>query len=238
MTKSESPSGGKIRVLGIDPGTRILGHGILDVGPGSKVVLVECGAIRLPARPLSVRLERIYQEVREIIAKHSPGVLAIEEVFHGKNFQSVLKVGEARGVVVLAAQMAGLEIREYSPAVIKKAATGNGNADKTQVQGMMERLLGVERFPGPVDVTDALAVAFCHGQRAWRRAGSPASRKTVPPPRGISGIPRGRPRRSPLPRNAGEDGPPAALQEFLKKCRARVFLGKRFRKIPGKSRSG
>ena len=238
MTKSTSTSGGKIRVLGIDPGTRILGHGILDVGPGSKVALVECGAVRLPARPLSVRLEKIYQEVREIIAQHKPGVLAIEDVFHGKNFQSVLKVGEARGVVVLAAQMAGLEIQEYSPAVIKKAATGNGNADKTQVQGMMERLLGVEGFSGPVDVTDALAVAFCHGQRAWRGGGSPSSRQIVPSPRGTSGIPRGRPRRSSLPRKAGEEGAPAALEEFLKKCRARVFLGRRFRRTPGKSRGG
>ncbi len=103
-----------------------------------------------------------------LIQSHSPRVLAIEQGFHGKNFQSVLKVGEARGVAVLAAQMAGLEIREYSPALIKKAATGNGNADKKQVQRMMGRVLGLEADLEPVDITDALAAAFCHGQRLWK----------------------------------------------------------------------
>ena len=112
---------GKMRVLGVDPGTRVLGYGILDVERGREPSLVHSGVVRLPAKPLSFRLETIFREMRDLIARYVPRVLAIEEVFHGKNFQSVLKVGEARGVVVLAAQMSGLEIEEYAPAVIKRA---------------------------------------------------------------------------------------------------------------------
>jgi crossover junction endodeoxyribonuclease RuvC len=155
-------------VLGIDPGTRVAGFGVLDLEDGKQPVLVAHGAIRLPPSPLAARLETLFRELRRIIAQHAPRVLAIERVFHGKSFESVLKVGEARGVAVLAAQMAGLVIREYTPAMIKKAATGNGNADKAQVQSMMGRILAMDDAPEPVDASDALAAAFCHGQRSWR----------------------------------------------------------------------
>src|SRR2546427_8435029 len=167
-------SGGAIRVLGVDPGTRVLGFGVLDVDKRSAPKVVAHGALRLPQSPLAARLELIFREMRAIILAHAPQVLALEEVFYGKNFQSVLKVGEARGVVVLAAQIFGLEIREYSPALIKKSATGNGNAGKAQVQKMMQRVLGLKEAPEPPDAADALAAAFCHGQRIWR-SGLPCS---------------------------------------------------------------
>ncbi|HVR74316.1 MAG TPA: crossover junction endodeoxyribonuclease RuvC [Planctomycetota bacterium] len=152
----------RVRVLGIDPGTRMVGFGVLELRQGAEPLLVACGSIRLPPRPLAARLETIFREVQAILETHRPHVLAIEQVFHGKNFQSILKVGEARGVVVLAAQMGGLEIEEYAPAMIKKATTGNGRADKAQVQSMVTRLLHLDEAPEPVDVTDALAAAFCH----------------------------------------------------------------------------
>jgi len=168
MAAAPSTSSSPVRVLGVDPGTRIAGYGVLDIQAGRPPKLVAHGAIRFPPSPLAARLEALFRELKAIIAQHSPGVLAIERVFYGKNFQSILKVGEARGVAVLAAQIAGLQIHEYTPAMIKKAATGNGNAQKEQVQRMMGRLLHMDGLPEPVDASDALAAAFCHGQRAWR----------------------------------------------------------------------
>jgi len=196
-----------VRVLGVDPGTRVTGFGILDLEPGKPPALVAHGAIRLPASPLAARLETLFRELREVIREHAPRVLAIERVFRGKSFESVLKVGEARGVAVLVAQMAGLEISEYAPAMIKKAATGNGNASKDQVQGMMARLLRMATAPVPQDAADALAAAFCHGQRIWRSKvaqATPDHRATRPIP-GLSvaaarkeaqQLPRGLPRGS------------------------------------------
>lgn len=154
------------RVLGLDPGTRVAGYGILEVQAGRGLVVLSHGAIRFPPSPLAARLETLFLALQELIRVHAPTVLSIERVFHGKNFQSILKVGEARGVAVLAAQLSGLAIREYTPAMIKKAATGNGNADKGQVQRMMGRLLRLDAPPEPVDASDALAAAFCHTQQA------------------------------------------------------------------------
>jgi crossover junction endodeoxyribonuclease RuvC len=179
-----------LRVLGIDPGTRVVGFGILDLDAAGRPTLVAQGAIRLPLAPLAARLATIFQQLRDIIAQHQPEVLSIERVFFGKNFQSVLKVGEARGVAVLAAQLAGLEICEYTPAMIKKAATGKGNAAKTQVQSMMARVLSLDQAPEPMDVTDALAAAFCHGQRMWRKQlqAGVGTRRAIPPSAGVSQI--------------------------------------------------
>jgi crossover junction endodeoxyribonuclease RuvC len=212
-----SSSSGAIRVLGIDPGTRVLGYGVLDVDKRSSPRVVAHGALRLPRSPLAVRLELIFREVESIISAHRPQVLALEEVFHGKNFQSVLKVGEARGVVVLAAQISGLEIQEYSPALIKKSATGNGNAAKAQVQGMMKRVLGLKEALEPPDVADALAAAFCHGQRVWRGGESG----------GVGKLPRERVER----RGARSvKGRPKSFAALLRARKARVLLGKSFRK--------
>ena len=232
MTAAPTESSPSLRVLGIDPGTRVVGFGVIEAGVGRRPGTVAHGTLRLPSRPLSARLEMIFREIGRLIAAHGPRVLAIEEVFHGKNFQSALKLGEARGVAILAAQIAGLEVREYSPALIKKAAAGNGNATKAQVAAMMQRILDVkEPFASP-DEADALAAAYCHSTRLWRQAIESAP----------AGLPRGRPRRIPRPASArpamagrsspGTRKPVAArdVADLLKSGAARVFRGARFRR--------
>lgn len=157
-----------LRVVGVDPGTRVVGYGILDVRRGRNPTLAGHGAIRL-AGTIPERLKALFGGLRQLLAEHRPDVLAVETVFHGKSFESVLKVGEARGVVLLAGALQGVEVQEYTPAMVKRTVTGNGRASKEQVQRMMVRLLELERPPVPMDVTDALALAYCHGQRLWRQ---------------------------------------------------------------------
>jgi crossover junction endodeoxyribonuclease RuvC len=227
MPPGSNTSVAKVRVLGIDPGTRIAGYGVLDLDGPAQPVLVAHGAIRLPPRPLASRLETLFRELREVIAKHAPQVLAIERVFHGKNFESVLKVGEARGVAVLAAQMAGLEIREYTPAMIKKSATGNGNADKVQVQRMMGRILAMSSDPEPVDASDALAAAYCHGQRSWREKLVGAGRAAA------SSLPRGS-RRRVASRAASTRGARLNLEALLRSGKARILSSTRRRAPSGR----
>jgi len=159
----------KVRVLGIDPGTRVAGYAILDIGRGRRVELVACGAIRMPAGPVPPRLEHLYRVLEDLIVEHRPAALAVETIFHGKSFQSVAKVGEARGVVLVQARLHGLEIAEFPPARVKKTVTGNGAASKLQVQRMVTRLLGLEEPPEPADVSDAIAIAFCYGHRRERQ---------------------------------------------------------------------
>ncbi len=150
-------------VLGIDPGTRVLGYGVIEARP--QPVQREFGVVRLRAADsLADRLAEIHRAVVDIIARHRPTVLAVEEVFHGKNFRSAMKIGEARGVVLAAGALAGLAVVEYTPARIKKSVTGNGRADKRQVQRMVTRLLGLSEPPEPFDASDALAIAFCHAR--------------------------------------------------------------------------
>jgi crossover junction endodeoxyribonuclease RuvC len=156
-----------LRVLGVDPGTRCVGYGIIDLTGARQARLIDCDVLRLESGPAAARLESIFRHMSAQMERYRPRVLAIEDVFHGKNFKSVLKIGEARGVIILAAQMAGLEIGEYSPRLIKKSVTGNGNADKSQVQRMVTRILGRDDLLEPEDISDAVAVAFCHGRRAW-----------------------------------------------------------------------
>jgi len=156
-----------LRVLGVDPGTRCVGYGIIDLTGARQARLIDCDVLRLESGSAAARLESIFRHMSAQMERHRPRVLAIEDVFHGKNFKSVLKIGEARGVIILAAQMARLEIGEYSPRLIKKSVTGNGNADKSQVQRMVTRLLGRDDLLEPEDISDAVAVAFCHGRRAW-----------------------------------------------------------------------
>jgi crossover junction endodeoxyribonuclease RuvC len=129
----------------------------------------------------------LFEELGELLRRERPEVLAVETVFHGKSFDSVLKVGEARGVVLLAGALQGMEVHEYTPAMVKKTVTGNGRASKEQVQRMMARLLELERLPGPVDVTDALALAFCHGQRLWRQQLEASGRASRPAREGRRG---------------------------------------------------
>jgi crossover junction endodeoxyribonuclease RuvC len=158
-----------VRILGFDPGTRVAGWGLVDAEAGRPARVVACGAVRLEKYPFPERLSRLHDALAEVIARHRPGVFAVESVFHGKSFASVLKVGEARGVGLLAAARAGLEVAEFPPAEVKKSATGNGRATKTQMQAMMARLLRLDAAPRPADVADALALALCYAQRLWRR---------------------------------------------------------------------
>jgi crossover junction endodeoxyribonuclease RuvC len=254
MTVVPSEPARPLRILGIDPGTRTLGYGVLGVGGRAREPeVVARGAIRLPSRPLAARLEIIFRELGRLIAVHRPLVLAIEEVFHGKNFQSVLKLGEARGVAILAAQVAGLDVREYPPALIKKAATGNGNATKAQVGAMMERILGVKTPLGSADEADALAAAYCHSTRLWRTAlpAAPPSRRrrAFPPILPGQTFPPILPRRAAQPASAraaksavpasGARKPVAAsaVADLLRSGAARVFRGARFRK-PARRKGG
>ena len=176
------------RVLGIDPGSRVAGYGVLDAPPGAPPKLVACGGIRLGAGELPARLKVLHEAVSRLLEEHRPAVLAVETVFHGKSFASVLKVGEARGVVLLAGALAGVQIQQFTPAMVKKAATGNGRAPKSQVQRMIARTLGLGDLPEPADAADALAIAFCYSRRAWKiRLGCAPARAGLTLSRGPGG---------------------------------------------------
>jgi len=149
------------RTLGIDPGSRITGFGVLERN-GSALRHIYSGYVRVSAWPsLPVRLQKIYQAIRQVIEIHRPTEAAIEKVFFSKNVQSALILGQVRGVALLAAIESGLELFEYSPLEIKKAVTGYGRAEKSQVQKMIQHLLDITDIPNQ-DVSDALAAAICH----------------------------------------------------------------------------
>lgn len=149
-------------ILGIDPGTTVMGYGILMVEQG-KARLIEAGAIRFPATDdHSLKLRAIFRETLAIIERHCPDELAIEAQFFGKNVQSMLKLGRAQGVAIAAALQRELAITEYAPKRVKQSITGNGNASKEQVAAMLLSILGLKELPSSTDATDALAVAVCH----------------------------------------------------------------------------
>ena len=148
------------RVLGIDPGTAVTGYGVVR-REGTLVALTECGVLRTRARdPLPARLAEIYEGVRELIARHQPDAVCVEDVFYAKNVRTTVVLGHARGVILLAAQQAGLPVHEMPPAVIKKAVTGTGNATKAQVQFMVAKLLRLKQAPEPADASDGVAAAL------------------------------------------------------------------------------
>ncbi len=148
-------------VLGIDPGTACTGYGIVRDDGAATFALVECGVIRTRARdPLASRLREIYDGVVEVIERHRPGVLSVEDVFYAKNVRTTVVLGHARGVVLLAGQQHALEIHELPPAEIKKAVTGTGAASKEQVQFMLMRLLRLKSVPQPADAADGVAAAL------------------------------------------------------------------------------
>jgi crossover junction endodeoxyribonuclease RuvC len=151
-----------VRIFGIDPGSVRTGYGCIE-SDGSRHVLVACGAISAPARlSFPERLLAIHTELVDQLARCRPECVAVEALFHAVNARSALQLGHARGVVLLAATQAGLPIAEYPPAEVKRAVVGYGRAEKQQVQLMVRLLLGLESVPGPLDVSDALAVAICH----------------------------------------------------------------------------
>lgn len=148
-------------VLGIDPGTAVTGFGVVALD-GRITTLIECGVIRTNAKePLAVRLQNIFVGVTELIARHAPDTVAVEDVFFARNVRTTVVLGHARGVILLAAQQAALHIREYPPAEIKKAITGSGAATKEQVQFMVAKLLRLKSAPQPADAADGVAAALC-----------------------------------------------------------------------------
>ena len=160
-------------VLGIDPGTAVTGYGVIcspeEAAHGTQVTkgshsaprLLECGVIRTMARaPLPVRLNDIFEGVSELIARHRPDALAVEDVFYSRNVRTALVLGHARGVVLLAGARAGIIVDEYSPALIKKTVVGRGGATKEQVQFMLARLLRLKHAPEPADAADGVACAL------------------------------------------------------------------------------
>lgn len=149
-------------ILGIDPGTLVMGHGIIAVS-GNSVQLVEMNVLKLSGKKDNyTRLQLIHQQVVTLIDKYKPHEFAIESPFFGKNVQSMLKLGRAQGVAIAAAMSAGLTVTEYSPKKVKQSITGNGNADKDQVWQMLKHMLSLKDKPHHFDATDALAVAICH----------------------------------------------------------------------------
>lgn len=165
-------------ILGIDPGSRAAGYGLIDV-TAERLSFVACGVIRVSTcQTFAERLLEIHQGITEVISTHGPQQVAIEEVFMAKNPNSALKLGHARGVLILAALQAALPLAEYSPRQIKLAAAGYGNADKAQIQHMVRVILSLNKSPSH-DAADALAVAICHANHCRFGAGSPAGRITA-----------------------------------------------------------
>ena len=152
-----------MRVLGIDCGTEYTGYGVVELCPDDRLHCISCGAIRVFSRePMAVRLATIFTRLQELIVRHRPDRVAIEDVFYAVNVKSALKLGQVRGVAMLAAAKAGLEVAEYAPLSIKSAVVGYGRAEKHQVQQMVARLLNLDEIPEPADAADALAIAICH----------------------------------------------------------------------------
>lgn len=156
-----------MRIIGIDPGTGILGFGVIDVDVtgSSNPRLVDAGVIRTPVHEDdAVRLLTIYEELTEIIKQTKPQVMSVEKLFFARNVTTAMTVSQARGVVLLTAMQAGLEIHEYTPMQIKQTLTGYGKADKKQMQEMVRLRLNLKTIPKPDDAADALAAAITHAQ--------------------------------------------------------------------------
>lgn len=151
-----------MRIIGIDPGTGILGFGVIDVNRG-KYILVDAGVITTPAHtPIDERLEDIFDNLTEIIAATKPDVMSIEQLFFARNVTTAISVAQARGVAILTGRKARLSIAEYTPMQIKQTITGYGKADKKQVQEMVRIQLGLAEVPKPDDCADALGAAITH----------------------------------------------------------------------------
>ncbi len=149
-------------VLGIDPGTAVTGYGVVQPDIRGTPRLIECGVIRTRAdQPLAKRLRDIHEGVVDLIARHQPSTLAVESVFYARNVRTTVVLGHARGVILLAGEVAGVDIVEYAPAEIKKCIVGRGAATKEQVQFMVAQLLRLKSPPQPADAADGVAAALC-----------------------------------------------------------------------------
>ena len=153
-----------LRILGIDPGLATVGFSIVDVEK-SKMKLVTCGVISTPAHTsLSSRLDRIFEDMNELISSFSPDVMSIEELFFNTNITTGIAVAHARGVILLSAYRAGVQVFEYTPLQVKQAVVGYGRAEKNQVIDMVRRILALPAAPKPDDAADAVALALCHAR--------------------------------------------------------------------------
>lgn len=151
-----------MKIIGIDPGTGILGFGIIEVDAKNNMKLVDAGVIRTPPKqPDSERLATIYNELSEIIAEHAPTVMSVEKLFFAQNVTTAMSVAQARGVVLLCGEQKKMELYEYTPLQIKQTITGYGRADKKQMQEMVRVMLKLKDVPKPDDCADALAAAIC-----------------------------------------------------------------------------
>jgi crossover junction endodeoxyribonuclease RuvC len=152
-----------VRVLGIDPGTAVMGYGVVETGPSRQPRLIECGTLTTPPRdPLPGRLRVIHDGTSALMARHRPDAVAVESAFYGKNVRTTVVLSHARGVILLAAEQAGVTIAEYSPAQVKKTIVGRGAALKPQVGYMVAQLLRLKSPPAPSDAADGVAVALTH----------------------------------------------------------------------------
>ena len=160
-----------MRVVGIEPGSRHTGWGVIDIAAGGELTMVKCGVISTSADDeFSQRLVTIYDEVAELLKSFDPDGAAIEAVFHARNASSALKLGHARAAALLACAHHGLNAAEYAPKQVKRAVTGSGGADKSQVARMVEMLVG-RTLKVRNDATDAVAIAICHAAIGLRKVG-------------------------------------------------------------------
>ena len=153
-----------MRILGLDPGSRVCGYGVIDERGGA-LAYVECGVLTAPEdRAMENRLGELACGLREVIAELRPGIVAVEDVFSHQNPRSAIALAQARGMALAVVGLAGLAVASYAPALVKKAVSGSGRADKTQIARMVQALIGLRSLPR-ADATDALAVAITHGRR-------------------------------------------------------------------------
>ncbi len=158
-------------VLGIDPGTASTGYGVVARTAQGDFRLLACGVVRTePGQAMHLRLLEIFRDLEAIIEEFQPHVMAVEELFFGRNVTTAISVGQARGAALLAAAVHGLTVAEYTPAAIKQALTGYGKADKAQMQQMVQHILELDQIPRPDDAADGVAVALCHLQQAVYQA--------------------------------------------------------------------
>jgi crossover junction endodeoxyribonuclease RuvC len=164
-------------VLGVDPGTQITGYGVVRGDNANSMSLIECGVIRTqPRNALASRLHEIHEGITELLKRHQPDVLSIEDVFYSRNVRTTVTLGHARGVILLAAEQHNVRVHEAAPAEIKKAVVGSGAATKEQVQFMVTRLLRLKSTPKPADAADGIAAALGYLMGAHLEAAARAIR--------------------------------------------------------------
>ena len=167
-----------MKVLGIDPGTAVLGYGVIETGSSRHPQLIECGTLTTATgESLPQRLQVLYEGVTALLTRHHPTAMAIETAFYGRNVRTAVVLSHARGVILLAAELAGVEIAEYAPALIKKTIVGRGAAVKPQVGYMVAQLLRLRAAPTPHDAADGVAVALTHWMLSSRQILRPVARQ-------------------------------------------------------------